>query len=346
MGNWFLYNKFKAQSGSSLKTHILSMKIAKSSFVLTVVLFFSAGLGMAQKTVLDQGLVAYLPLREDLTDHSDAKNPVKTSGKLVLRSGGAYFDGEGAWLELPHIDFANHPFAVSLWIKVTGENPMYGLIEQRDDNSWNHWLHLMLRGGRQPYLGFYINDAMSPQDVPAGEWCHLVFQYTGERQELWVDGRLLCARKAKGYEGLKGSTFIGKSPLWSNVPSKDFEGYMREIRIYSRALSGSEVAALYGQETGSSADLNLAAGKTGDQSSAPALSDASAAELGIPFLAINARKLVITGEAGQIYELQASSDLTQPWQPLVSLTNQNGVVEFTDANAPKFAQRFYRVRTQ
>ncbi len=301
---------------------------------------------MAQKAMLDQGLLAYLPLREDITDHSDAKNPVKTNGNVALRLGGAYFDGEGSWLELPHINFANHPFAVSLWLKVTGENPMYGLIEQRDDKSWNHWLHLMLRGGRQPYLGFYINDAMSPQDVPAGEWCHLVFQYTGARQELWVDGRLLCARKAKAYEGARGSTVIGKSPLWSNVPSRDFEGYMRDIRIYDRALPASEVVVLYNQETGSSTSLNLAANKSGDQSPDPILSDASAAQLGIPFLAIDARKLVITGEAGQIYELQATSDLTEAWQPLANLTNQNGVVEFADANAPKFAQRFYRVKTQ
>lgn len=317
------------------------MKITKLSFVFGVVVLFSAFCGMAQKAMLDQGLMAYLPLRADLTDHSDAKVPVKANGKVVLQYGGAYFDGRGAMLELPHLNFANHPFAISLWVKVEGDNTMYGLVEQRDDNRWNRWLHLMLRGGRHPYIGFYINDAMSPEDIRAADWCHLVFQYTGTRQELWTDGRLLCARKAKPYEGTKGGTIIGKSPLWSNVPSKDYEGYMREIRIYDHALSAVEIVTLYNKELETPAGLNPAA-----QSPAPELSDAAAAQLGIPFLAIDARKLVITGEAGQIYELQATSDLTEPWQSLASLTNKNGVVEFADSNAPKFAQRFYRVKTQ
>ncbi|MFA5192609.1 MAG: hypothetical protein WC740_18020 [Verrucomicrobiia bacterium] len=37
---------------------------------------------------------------------------------------------------------------------------------------------------------------------------------------------------------------IGKSPRWSNVPSADFQGAMRHIQIYGRALSPVEIDSL------------------------------------------------------------------------------------------------------
>jgi len=37
---------------------------------------------------------------------------------------------------------------------------------------------------------------------------------------------------------------IGKSPRWSNVPSADFQGAMRHIRIHGRALSPVRIDSL------------------------------------------------------------------------------------------------------
>lgn len=321
------------------------MSPAKPSLILAALFCCLSGWCLPQKAVSDQDLAAYLPMRSDLADHSEAKNPVKTAGAVMLRNSAAYFDGQDASLELLHIDFANRPFAVSLWIKVMGKNPMYGLLQQEDESTFNHWLHLMLRGGRQPYLGFMMDDAISPQDIPAETWTHLAFVYTGARQELWVNGRLLCARNAPAYEGTNGATIIAGSPRWNNVPSKDFEGYMRELRIYRRALSATEVVELYNLDNDSPARAKLVPGQAGAPQPDPVLSNALAAEVGIPFLNIAGRKLVITGESRQIYEVLATSDLAQPWRPLATLTNFNGVVEFDDADAPKFPQRFYRVKS-
>ncbi|EEF57126.1 LamG domain-containing protein [Pedosphaera parvula] len=304
----------------------------------------------AEDGSLDQGLLAYLPLKQDLLNHSVAKLKIKRHGTVELRDGAAYFDGKESWLDIPHIDLSGRPFAVSMWIKITGSKPMYGLVAQRGDNTPNQWLHLMLRGGRQPYLGFLVNDAISPRDIALNTWAHLVFQYNDGNQEIWVDGQLLCARKSIAYEGKKGPTAIGKSPNWNNVPSKNFEGYIRDVRFYGRALAPNEILTLNQLENYSLPGMNpanknkkilLTANKPDE-----ALSNALAAQVGIPFLSIEGRKLVITGEAGQIYEVQASSDLFQPWQPLVSLTNVTGVVEYTDMAAPDVAQRFYRIKVQ
>lgn len=285
---------------------------------------------------LNRGLAAYIPMRADFSDHSGKGLPVNTTGVVTLREGAAYFDGGSNALTLPHINLANQPFAVSMWIKLTGRSPMYGLLYQEDQpNDLDRWLHLMLRGGRQPYLGFLMDDAISPEEIPLQQWTHLVFQYTGSRQELWINGRLLCARSTGPYQGTNGPTVVGLSPRWSNVPSKDFEGFMREVRIYQRALSFPEIELLAQVPT------NPRNASNPDS----ALSNALAADVGVPFLDIQGSKLVITGESRQIYQVLGASDLRQAWTPLAVLTNQNGVVEFNDPDASKSSQRFYRVKT-
>jgi Concanavalin A-like lectin/glucanases superfamily len=199
----------------------------------------------------------------------------------------------------------------------------------------------MLRGGRQPYLGFYVNDAISPLDVPLGQWVHLVFQYDGSHQQLWIDGQLLCSRAASAYDGSAGKTVIGRSPRWNNVPSKDFEGYMRELRIYGRALAPDEIASLFdqGNDTGVKAIVNRSHWRSPNEP----YPETQAVEFGIPFLAIDGRKLVITGESRQVYEVLATEDLTGAWQPLVTLTNKSGIVQFSDTEAAGVPQRFYRI---
>ena len=288
---------------------------------------------------VEKGLLAYLPLQADLEDHSAAKNPVTVNGNVELRDGGAYFNGDTNWLILPHFDFHDKPFAVSMWLKTTGKNPMYGLLEQRGDNMYDQWLHIMLRGGRQPYLGFFINDAISPIEVPLHHWAQVVFQYDGTHQQVWIDGELVCLRRAAAYQGDAGETVIGRSPRWNNVPSKDFEGYLKEIRIYGRALSATEVEALF--ELGNGTGTDAVVRKSSVAAPSPGQDQAV---VGIPFLAINGAKLIITGEPRQTFDVLVTSDLNANWQPLVTLTNQMGKVEYEDTEAANGRQRFYRIK--
>jgi hypothetical protein len=55
----------------------------------------------------------------------------------------------------------------------------------------------------------------------------------------------------------------------------------------------------------------------------------------------NSVQLRLIGETGVTWNLQVSTDL-QYWQPLVTVTNTTGVVEYIDNAAPDPAQRFYR----
>ncbi len=317
--------------------------------IIALLALFSCAFAFAAQTQsadLDQGLSVYLPMTKDLLDHSAHNLPVTVSGKVVIQNGAALFEGKEDWLELPHVPLNNRPFAIAMWIKVTGNSPVFGIVEQRAAKTPNQHLHLMLRDNLQPYFGFYVNDAMSPLSLPAnGEWAHLVFQYTGPHQQIWINGRLICERAATAYAGEAGITSIGKNPRWDNVPAKDFQGFLRDFRIYARALSVAEIGLLHKPQNDATSVPRIitetpgAARKEAAKSSAH-LNDAAA----IPFLSITGSKLIVAGDSGQVYILQATTNLSEDWQPLVILTNVNGRVEFTDTGSTNFGQRFFRVR--
>ena len=66
----------------------------------------------------------------------------------------------------------------------------------------------------------------------------------------------------------------------------------------------------------------------------------------LPLLAIDGKRLVVTGESRQIFDILVTSNPNGVWESLVTLTNQTGVVEFTDADAGSTTQRFYRIRVR
>ncbi|MDB6053066.1 MAG: lipoprotein NlpI, partial [Verrucomicrobiales bacterium] len=168
---------------------------------------------LSLKPDLNRDLAIYLPLTQDIADHSTNKLPVKINGEITIKDGAAFFKGGDNFLDLPHINLGLKPWAVSFWVRFTGTNAMYGLLEQKDSDVPNRYMHMMLRGKSQPQLGFYMNDVISPTTLEMRDsWHHFVFQFTGLHQQIWVDGVLICERVSEPYEGVTGMTRIGRSP--------------------------------------------------------------------------------------------------------------------------------------
>lgn len=86
-----------------------------------------------------------------------------------------------------------------------------------------------------------------------GKWVHLAGVYDGESGEmsLYVDGEMIASQVHKGRirlddESLGRPVMVGgelNGESFTEV-SAPFDGYVGEVRIYHRALTGAEVAAL------------------------------------------------------------------------------------------------------
>lgn len=290
---------------------------------------------------LRTGLAAHLPLRTDLRDASAYAHPVQVAGRVGLRDGAAWFEGKGDWLELPHIGLNDRPYSVAMWLRPTGEVPTYGLVQQWDRSVTGHIFHLMIRDGLRPWLGHYVNDLVSPLSLKAGgDWQHLCFQYTGTHQQIWINGRLICERKAEAYKGTEGLTCVGRNPDWNNVPGSDYQGAMSDFRLYQRALGLDEITTLSTQVPAGGAEKPP---RVAPVAQAPgAVAPAGAGDS--PIFSIDGASLVLRGVPGEEYVVEDSPDLIK-WEVLATLTlPESGEIKFVDEDAEKYQQRFYRIR--
>jgi hypothetical protein len=311
------------------------MKALLSILVAIVALLeFSTPLNALAANQLDQGLALFLPLTQDLQDHSPAKLEIQNIGNVRIEKEGAFFGGRRDWLQAPHIALNDRPFAVAVWIREISDEHMVGLLEQFDRNQGRRHFSLMLRDN-QPYFWIYDRNMISPLNVSRDkEWTHLVFQYTGKELQIWINGRLICSEESPSYLGDHGVTAIGKMPRWTNTSGKDFVGYMRDFRIYQRILSPEEISELGGLTkpaqtsiaTASAPNLSADAIKSRD-----AMLQFLPEDKSLPLLQIVARQVVINKRAGQIYTFQ-SSGYFDDWQPVATSTNQTGAVTYEFPN--------------
>lgn len=296
---------------------------------------------------LEEGLALWLPLTHDLADHSGSHLRIEPVGGAVLDAEGVHLRGRRDWLEAPHVALHGRPFAITVWLRDETDEKTVGILEQFDRNRPKSHLHLMLRGNRQPYFGFYGADLFSPVGLPVDrEWVHLAFQYTGTHQEIWINGRLMCRREMTPYLGEQGVTAIGKTPRWGNVPAKDFAGHLRDLRIYQRALSDLEVGVLAGVLTPPAVSSTTPVpgptlsekARLGRQAFVRQLSEDST----LPFIEIQTNGLVINGRVGQVYRLKRSGDFNR-WEPVARLTNTTGRVFHGDEDRLSNPAAFFQV---
>ena len=189
---------------------------------------------------IERHLLLYLPFSSSLEDHSPKHLEGTVSGAIDVSEGAAHFPGD-AYIAFPHIPLDNRPFAFSVWIKAEGLVSGYGLLEQAGGGPGKH-LHILMRDPDRPYLGFYLNDLRATQSIKGNRgWTHLTFQYTGSRQQIWIDGKLDVEQVADSFHGDQGETRIGHAPMWNNVPAQCFFGAMRDVRLYDIALTPEQI---------------------------------------------------------------------------------------------------------
>ena len=151
---------------------------------------------------------------------------------------GLEFDGGAAdRVVVPHMAFNGIPFTISAWVRLNSITADQPILSQDIIPARNALLHCVVRNGR-PCLGFYNNDLLSNTVLSTGKWYHLVFQYNGSHQRIYIDGSPDSGRAARAYEGTGGKTYIGF------YNSDSFNGTIDEVCIYNRSLTSSEISNL------------------------------------------------------------------------------------------------------
>ena len=214
-------------------------------------------LGNAQG--LDQGLVGWWKFDGDATDSSGNGNDGTVNGATLTtdrhgQANGAYsFDGVDDYILVPHnssLDFnKNDPHTISVWV--------YAFNSSHSGSIMEKWVSAS--AAPYPYVIRFSNDVIShlrydgvsspslsfSSALLSTEFVHVTFSSDGSTRSLFSNGVLVDSGPVTGGLGPISNSddlYIGKR---GGISVRNFNGLIDDIRIYNRALSASEISALY-----------------------------------------------------------------------------------------------------
>ncbi len=274
------------------------------------------------------GLVAYYPFDGDASDASGNANHGSASNGVSYVTGArgqaASFDGVDDYVRIPNSTSINFTgamsFTVSAWIKANSQQVD---LARGDNDIIEKWSEI----DRYPYTIRYLNQNSTEGYVGhvrvarygesgnpiiyssctfTDRLHHVAFVKSDAILRLYVDGVLdgETADTAGVNTGNAGPLFVGQRGRGSGI--NRFCGIVDELRVYDRALSGAEIAAL--------ADVSY---------------------VQMPLSArMLAGRYVLTWSLGT---LLSADDLAGPWKPVAGATPPW-------TNSPSGGQKFYRLK--
>ncbi len=91
-------------------------------------------------------------------------------------------------------------------------------------------------------IGTYEQHLTAGSHLPSNTWTHLAATYNGARQRLYVNGVQVGSRAQTGTLDVSANPLrIGGNTVWAK---QYFQGLIDEVRIYNRALTQAEIAAV------------------------------------------------------------------------------------------------------
>jgi TolA-binding protein len=236
-------------------------------------LLFSEMAGECFADASGQGITAVAPDPAGLVAHYEFEgNAADTSGFQPKADGtlvgnptfgpGVFgqaidLDGDGDYVDCGNESFfdINDSITVTSWIKVSEFDKKYQTIIAKGDNSWrlarvddSNNVEFACSGtaatrwtgkGEVPWA------VLGTRSVNDGKWHHIAGVFDGTRLQLYIDGVLEAAKGATNSIKIsKYNVCIGAN---AQVPGREWNGLIDDVRIYNYALSQAEVVSVMGE---------------------------------------------------------------------------------------------------
>ncbi len=180
---------------------------------------------------------------------------------MTITAGGmdqaAQFDGLDDLLQIPHDAALETDEGLTVAVRVRNDALSELLIhtviarpyDVVTDNSWEVFFRDEDADGMNDVV-FEIADPMlgqiqlvAPPSAAKGEWTRIVALWTVDSVALYVDGALQTSAASTGMLFDESAVYVG-GDLDNLLPRNYFLGLVDDVRIYRRALSEAEIAAL------------------------------------------------------------------------------------------------------
>lgn len=150
----------------------------------------------------------------------------------------------------PKIDRDWNEITLECWVKINALDDSWNRIISLDDQPTNTKVVTLYYDDDDNRHGFFIkvgNQAtqaaqhLIQEDIPLGEWLHLVGTYDGSAVNYYVNGKLAIKHTVAGGKIAKGGLKLCIGDRSDGVNADAIQGYVDEFRVYDRALTAVEV---------------------------------------------------------------------------------------------------------
>ncbi len=209
-------------------------------------------------SLLGSDLVGWWPLNEgsgttanDISGYNNHATLYNFSGNYwvdgISGTGGnaLKFNGTNNFVRTGIIP-ASDSFAISIWFKTT-------TVRNGDRLYWGHGTNraILANSGTGGNLTWYVqtNVTNTGYKVTAdrfvlNEWNNVILQYTGTQVESFING--VQDSVTENITGRSNASAFNLGTNYNNT-SNWYNGTIDDVRIYSRALTASEIQTLYAQ---------------------------------------------------------------------------------------------------
>ena len=218
--------------------------------------------------VTNSGLVAYYDFDGDANDESgNSNNGTITNATLTAdrhgNSNKAYsFDGNNSYVEIPWTGSirVEGDITMSVWLNIKDKENNYsggyGRIIRAPSDYYEMWVNWNNSGvnNRSVYArsGGQGISLSSNENILEETWNHVVYTYTSDTLRIYVNGSEV-SKQFKNWDWNNSLPGSGNLYIGAYGPNNNtFLGSLDDVRIYERALSATEISALYSVESESS----------------------------------------------------------------------------------------------
>ncbi len=197
------------------------------------------------------GISSYYKLDGNGNDSTGTYNSTGSSGVTYSNANGkinqgAGFSGSGSYIDVANQNIALNSFSISLWMKFAS-NAAVTIFDSgwfsASPNSFFMNVNAVTVGKISPGVrqSGTVTQPTSNASVNDGNWHHIVITSDGSNLNIYIDGSL---DKSAAWTGSNTTNY---SYTWGNIiqHSDTYSGDLDEIGVWTRALSSSEVSALY-----------------------------------------------------------------------------------------------------
>jgi hypothetical protein len=168
------------------------------------------------------------------------------------------FDGVNDYITFPSQVNPSY-ISVSVWVKTQEVQtaPLRHILGQGDTGYYGYWLGL-----KPDRITFSIGVGtgfiqLAGYKTPSiGQWNNICGTYDGTSVRLFLNGEELASYNLSGTINYGSITQFTIGNLYDLKPNRYFKGAMKDVRIFNRALTNSEVLDLYNNEPVTSGLIN------------------------------------------------------------------------------------------